>query len=534
MSKVLNIILSIVLLTLIFSGNNDIFAQSYEFKKLSDGVEHYWYPKKTDTLTSSMKIIENIFDIKFSNISRIPWGRSIAFLIGVDKYKHISPQLPSVNNDLNMMKDFLLTKGGFDEVYIARGGIVNRDVIEKYMKGIFPQKFKKEDRILFYYSGHGADGHGGTGYMQFGNAMPGEFYGPQVMQINTIHDWCKELPFNHMIFVVDCCASGLAFSSKSGTFGQNNQLIRTLSGNGSRVVLTAGTAEQETYAIEMRNRIGISVFTKAFLDTFQEDNELMKGNGFITITDIFAHIEKDVGRFASQNNKELTPRMWPLQEKDYRGTFIFINPNNKKLKIPKEYAETLNVKLGNSYLDSKKGNIKLYSIIGGTVYLDQKQIGSITHSTIQYYDDIVTGDHNIEVRSPTESINTKVKVYANETAVALISPEPNQTYTGGSSKLTANNGEIRIFTKEDQGKVYIDNIYYGNLNKNENILLKGLAEGNHELIILNKEKSAYREIEIKKDDTLLFTFEKGEINFIVKKPVGSTFSGGSMSGGSFQ
>lgn len=429
------------------------------------------------------------------------------------------------------MKDFLLNKGGFDEVFIAKGEIVNRDIIEKYMKGIFPSKFKKDDRILFYYSGHGADGGGRTGYMQFSSAIPGEFYGSQVLPISAVEDWAVELGFNHMIFVIDCCASGLAFSPKSGNFDQNSQLIKTLSGNGSRVVLTAGTAEQKTYADEARNKIGMSIFTKAFLDTFQENNELTKGKGFITITDIFAHIEKQVGYFASQNKKEITPRMWSLQDKEYRGTFIFLNPNDKKIKMPKEFAVALNVKSGdeNSYLNNTKGNIKVFSVISGALYIDRKPFGAIASQKIQKYDEFDIGDHEIEVRNPTESIKSNVKVYANDTAVAIISPEP-KTYAGESSKPLVNSGEIRIFTKEDQGKVYIDDTYYGNLNKNENILLKGLSEGSHELIILSKEKTVYRIIEIKKDDTSLFAFEKGEINFIVKKP-GAVMSGGFLSGG---
>jgi hypothetical protein len=521
MKKLLNISLNIILLTLIFSFNNDLLAQSFKSEKLSDGIEHYWFvPKKKDTLTSSMKIIEDTFDIKFSNTSKLPWRKSIAFLVGIDRYKYISPQLPSVDNDLNKMKDFLLNKGGFDEVFIAKGEIVNRDIIEKYMKGVFPRKFKKNDRILFYYSGHGADGGGRTGYMQFSSAMPGELYGSQVLPISSVEDWSVELGFKHMIFVIDCCASGLAFSPKSGNIDQNSQLIKTLSGNGSRFVLTAGTAEQKTYADEARNRIGMSVFTKAFLDTFRENNELTRGKGFITIADIFAHIEKQVGYFASQNKKELTPRMWSLQDTEYRGTFIFLNPNDKKIKMPKEFAEALNVKSGNenSYLDNTKGNIKVFSVISGDLYIDRKPFGAMASLKIQKYDEFDTGDHEIEVRNPTQSIKTKVKVYASNTATAIISPEPNQTYADESSKPVANSGEIRIFTKDDQGKVFIDDTYYGNLNKNENILLKGFAEGSHELIILSKEKTAYRMIEIKKNDTSLFTFEKGEINFIVKEP----------------
>jgi len=48
------------------------------------------------------------------------FGRSVAFLAGVSKYYHQSPQLPFVDSDLTELRNFLLTDGGFDTVYEAR------------------------------------------------------------------------------------------------------------------------------------------------------------------------------------------------------------------------------------------------------------------------------------------------------------------------------------------------------------------------------------------------------------------------------
>lgn len=45
------------------------------------------------------------------------------------------------------------------------------------MKGTLPEKMQKNDRLLFYYSGHGGDNNGGTGYMLFSNAEKGKFWG---------------------------------------------------------------------------------------------------------------------------------------------------------------------------------------------------------------------------------------------------------------------------------------------------------------------------------------------------------------------
>lgn len=244
MIKLLNITISISILILMLVCDNYLYAQNIKSEKLPDGVERWYLPTKTDELPSTFKMIENNCVIKFLSPKKLPWNRSIALLVGVSNYKHISPQLPSVEKDIDDMKNYLLNKGGFDEVFIARDGIVNRDLIEKYIKEIFPNKFNKDDRILFYYSGHGGDEHDRTGYMQFSNANPKHFWGNDVMPIDNILNWSNVLDFKHMIFIIDCCASGLVISPKSGNIDQSEQLIKTLSGNGSRVILTAGTAEQ--------------------------------------------------------------------------------------------------------------------------------------------------------------------------------------------------------------------------------------------------------------------------------------------------
>ncbi|MFQ5632147.1 MAG: caspase family protein [bacterium] len=141
--------------------------------------------------------------------------------------------MPFVKNDLEDVRKFLLSSGGFDTVYVAREKIVNRDLIEDYVRNKFAKWLDRRDRFLFYYSGHGDDSSGKTGYMQF--ARPNNFAGPQVLAINDASDWSSEMPQNHQLFVFDCCASGLAFGNPKGDAGDAySQMIETLSRNGSR------------------------------------------------------------------------------------------------------------------------------------------------------------------------------------------------------------------------------------------------------------------------------------------------------------
>lgn len=300
------------------------YAQSNVRKEvLSDGVER-WYRPAASPQPWFFQQLQNIFDVMLTS-KELPFGKSVAFLVGVSEYKYLSPQLKWVKNDIQDMREFLLYKGGFDEVYVAAEKIVNRDLVETYISNVFFKKLGSRDRFLFYYAGHGDDGGGNTGYMQFHAAQPKDFAGPQVLKIKDAETWCSEAPNSHLLFVFDCCASGLAFTPR-GSGDSKKQLLATLSGKGSRAIFTAGTADQQTFEIARSGGKGNGIFTYAFLDALEKGLADKGSDGFITVVEIDAHVKNVVANFAARNQKKLTPRLWTLDIKDDDGTFVFLNP----------------------------------------------------------------------------------------------------------------------------------------------------------------------------------------------------------------
>jgi uncharacterized caspase-like protein len=236
----------VVPLCLAFSLSTAPVLAQIKSEVLKDGVEHWYIQEPPNSEAYLTRRFAEIYNVILSAQSTRPFGRSIAFLVGVSKYQNLS-QLPSVLNDIREMREFLLNKAGFDEVYVVTDANVKRDLIEQYVKGILPDKMSSPDRLLFYYSGHGGD-QKGNGYMLFGGAQSGKFFGQDVLAVSSLGDWSKELQIQHALFILDSCSSGLGFLQKSGVSDSDSLLLRTLSGNGSRTVLTAGTAEEETYA----------------------------------------------------------------------------------------------------------------------------------------------------------------------------------------------------------------------------------------------------------------------------------------------
>lgn len=275
--------------------------------------------------------LEELYGIFLSKRVRRPFGKSVAFLVGVGDYSHL-PRLPFVSNDLQDMKKFLLGPGGFDIVYIVSDRAASRDLVEDYMMNRFsneqsPECIGKEDRLLFYYSGHGADApRGRTGYILFSEATTGDF-AHHVLPINRTLEWSNVIPAKHIVFLFDACASGLAFSDRNATEDVKSLLVSALSGEGSRTVVTAGTGGQKTFEVHDAKGRKNGVFTRAFLDAAQ--GRQFGNTGVISIEQIFAELKVLVAQFVareqSRSSREspLTPKLWQLA--DYKGTFVFLN-----------------------------------------------------------------------------------------------------------------------------------------------------------------------------------------------------------------
>jgi outer membrane protein OmpA-like peptidoglycan-associated protein len=301
---------------------------------LPDGVEHWTVVRNTDGKPPFFALFEEIAKALVPSTADLPFNRSVAFLVGISDYKYIDPDLPFVKNDLEDMRDYLLKQGGFDEVYMVANSAVSSELIESYMMNKFRTELGRRDRLLFYYAGHGADASGITGYLQFSGAKPGNF-AREVLPVTRILEWGRVNPAAHMLFILDTCSSGLAFSSRSGASEEDEQkLISTLSGGGSRTVITAGTAGEKTFEIKTSNMRGNGVFTRAFLDALGVGRAQNNSPAFLTVDQVFADLKISVAKFSAINRKPLNPNLWTFDDDEYRGSFLFLNPAARMSQIP--------------------------------------------------------------------------------------------------------------------------------------------------------------------------------------------------------
>jgi hypothetical protein len=146
--------------------------------------------------------------------SQLPFGRSVAFLIGVGVYTHQDP-LPGATQSVRQLRDYLLSDGGFDLVYeISDSGVMRNPSASPAMVRDFMRNrlisLGRADRLLFYFAGHGTDRNATTGYLLFRGASKSKM-DEDYLATNEIREWSELIPARHILFLLDACSAGYGF-----------------------------------------------------------------------------------------------------------------------------------------------------------------------------------------------------------------------------------------------------------------------------------------------------------------------------------
>jgi hypothetical protein len=296
------------------------------------GVCRYDRPQPKSQPSYWWQLLADLFSWQPKN--QPPFRRSVAFLAGVSKYDHISPQLDFVRNDLAELRNFLLTGGGFDTVYEVRDANVTRETFDDYMKKHFSNPrgpAGPEDRLLVYFSGHGGAQADSEPYLLFQKAQPND-YTANVLDVRDVFSWANTIQAKHLLVILDSCFSGLAVP-QPGPSDVAAAVANALAGEPSAMLLTAGTGDEEAYAIQHSKERNGSIFTHAILDAL---NDISLSEGIVTIGQAFETAKLFVAGFNAVNNRKMNPSATKLvrNNKIGKGNFIFINTRAQNPSLP--------------------------------------------------------------------------------------------------------------------------------------------------------------------------------------------------------
>jgi TPR repeat protein len=270
----------------------------------------------------------------------------VALLVGIGHYTYLAPPLEYVSHDVQKIRDYLLTEGGFDEVYVMNEAATPQ-MVESYMMEKFPGIANKagilgkEDRLLFYFSGHGSDSGGGHPFLQFQQARLGE-WSHDVLRVDSYQVWSDAIPAKHILFIFDACFAGEALPKAPDD--ETRGSIAELSANGSRTVVTAGTAEQRAWMTSLSSDHSYSIFTEGLLRALRGGMADRRNRGFITIEQAVAEAQVEVADITRKlgPGHEMKPQPVAIRPK-YKGSFVFLNLHAQKPTLPEGDATFLGV-----------------------------------------------------------------------------------------------------------------------------------------------------------------------------------------------
>jgi WD40 repeat protein len=294
--------------------------------------------------------------------------KSWAILIGVDAYTNRIPGLTTAANDAIALKEVLEAYHQYQVKLLTDQQATYDSILALFdpkTEGCWANQVGPNDRVLFYFAGHGIaeQGEDGpAGYLLPQNADP-KNPADTFLEMTKLHDLLIKLECRHMLVILDCCFAGaMRWSTmrvvqvppkeihrqryehfvKSPAW----QLLTSAAYNQKALDIINGKVYSKQRVID--NNQKHSPFAQALIDALSKEvadvfppgrNGEATGDGLLTAYELYQYIEETVWYGASEVNHNQTPELWPLK-KHRNGQYVFLVPG-RMLNLPDAEKLTL-------------------------------------------------------------------------------------------------------------------------------------------------------------------------------------------------
>ncbi len=245
------------------------------------------------------------------------YNQSKALIIGIDNYPHVK-KLDNAASDARALKKKLVEDFSFEDnnICLLIDQEATKEKIESKFMAFSDDSTDQEDRLLFFFAGHGhvlSGRRGNTGFL-----VPFE---ADISKRSTLIRWdyftrsSSLIPAKHMLFIIDACYGGTALSRDVNQ--GSHRLLGDMIGRLSYQILTSGKAD-ETVSDGNGPRKGHSLFMGHLLAGL-DGAATLANSQVITAQSLMFYMYNRVG---SDVFSEQTPHYGYL---DGEGDFVF-NP----------------------------------------------------------------------------------------------------------------------------------------------------------------------------------------------------------------
>lgn len=276
--------------------------------------------------------------------TKLPFVTSHAFIVGINDYEHIS-SLTTAVNDASKLAETLEADHGY-QVYPPLLNATKAQ-LETLFQETIPQTVMPQDRVLFYFAGHGIalnSDDDPQGYFVPSDASPEN--PDSLVSMDLLHEIVDNLPCKHGLLIMDCCFAG-SFKWSTGFRDVLFDLPSIIyeerfyqyAQDPAWQVITSSASDQKAVDILSNRTLGLrndegaehSPFARALLagldgeaDTVPKD----KGDGVITTTELYTYLRDRVEGETMKEGMRQSPSMFPLKKHD-KGQYIFLHPRHR-------------------------------------------------------------------------------------------------------------------------------------------------------------------------------------------------------------
>ncbi|AOY80594.1 caspase family protein [Moorena producens JHB] len=278
------------------------------------------------------------------------FSRNLAFIIGINNYTNGISPLNTAVKDAKKLAEILRTKHDY-EVWLWLDQVATLSNFHKFLFHTLPEQVTENDRLFFYFAGHGValnGDDGPAGYLIPQDAKLGDTN--SYLPMTKLHDAFISLPCRHFLGILDCCFAGAFRWSNTRDLLTSPEVIhqerydRFISDPAWQIITSSASDQKalDNFNLDsVRGQVGNhSPFSSALLEALEgaadiyppATNGKPAGDGVITATELYLHLRDRVEIATEKCRLRQTPGIWCLNKHD-KGEYIFLSPGHE-LNLP--------------------------------------------------------------------------------------------------------------------------------------------------------------------------------------------------------
>jgi WD40 repeat protein len=276
--------------------------------------------------------------------------RNLAIIIGINSYQNGISPLQNAVNDAKKLNEILRKKHGY-QIWVCLDEIATLENLNKLLEKTLPQEVTPEDRLLFYFAGHGIalnGDDGAEGFLIPQDARLGDT--SSYLPMTRLQAALSKLPCRHFLGILDCCFAGAFRWSSSRDLSTVPEVIhqerydRFISDPAWQVITSADYDQKAADNFSLDSQRGSrgkhSPFAAALIEALTGKADIYPsakegkpaGDGVITATELYLYLRDRIEPATEKYRQRQTPSIWPLKKHD-KGEYIFLTPGHQ-LNLP--------------------------------------------------------------------------------------------------------------------------------------------------------------------------------------------------------